>query len=312
MGSHGGVGDLLGMRQHLLAWLYKRFSFDLKGDCSVPPAQAGIKISCVINFYGRLDLLSGILHSLVQQGFARNLFEVVLVEDRNGTDDGRRLAELFSGRLQIVYLPLDDNYGKMGYSRNFGLKHSRGDIVLFLDDDTVIMQENFLETLDSIFEKSPDADAVVPHGQASFALIEGRYDFHDPYFMTSRCTAYRRRILSELCGFISDFVGQEDVEFVVRFLLAGKQNFNAPSLNYFHPPLLVPNFRKPKAVGYSFSLLKSRYSFVLWLLVIINCSRHAPLYFIPVRRFREMGRFGIGFMAGAVMALFKKEGFRYS
>jgi glycosyltransferase involved in cell wall biosynthesis len=222
------------------------------------------------------------------------------------------MAEKFSERLQIIYLPLDRSFGKMGYSRNFGLKHSRGDIVLFLDDDTVIMQESFLEILESLFEKDPDAEAVVPHGQASYALIDGRYDFHDPYFMTSRCTAYRRDVLSDLGGFISDFVGQEDVEFVIRFLLAGKRSLNAPEMGYFHPPLLVPNFRKPKAVGYSFSLLRSRYSFAMWLLVIINCSRHAPLYLLPVRRFREMGRFGIGFMAGVFASLFNKEGFRYS
>jgi glycosyltransferase involved in cell wall biosynthesis len=300
------------MRQNILRWLYKRFPFDLQGDCGVPPAEEGIRISCIINFYGRLDLLAGILQSLAQQGFARNSFEVVLVEDRNGTDAGRQMAEQFSDRLQIFYLPLDRNFGKMGYSRNFGLKHSRGDIVLFLDDDTVIMQENFLDILDSIFEKDSDVDAVVPHGQASYALIDGRYDFHDPYFMTSRCTAYRRNVLSDLGGFISDFVGQEDVEFVIRFLLAGKHSLHAPQLCYFHPPLLVPNFRKPQAVGYSFSMLRTRYSTALWLLVIINCARHAPLYLLPVRRFREMGRFGIGFIAGVISSLFKKDGFQYS
>jgi GT2 family glycosyltransferase len=143
-------------------------------------------------------------------------------------------------------------------------------------------------------------------------LIDGRYDFHAPYFMTSRCTAYSRNVLSELGGFISDFIGQEDVEFVIRFLLAGKHSVCAPQLSYFHPPLVVPNFRKPQAVGYSFYMLRSRYSKVMWLLVIINCARHAPLYLLPVRRFREMGRFGIGFIFGAVAAQFKKEGFKYS
>lgn len=300
------------MRQLALRWLYKQFPFDLNGDCVVPPPQDGIRISCIINFYGRLDLLNGILYSLSQQNITSSLFEVLLVEDRNGTDAGKQLVEQFKDCLQIVYLPLDDNFGKMGYSRNFGLKHSRGDIVLFLDDDTVIMQENFLEVLGAIFNGNLEVDAVVPHGQASFALIDGHYDFHDPYFMTSRCTAYRRNVLSDLSGFISNFVGQEDVEFVIRFLIAGKQSLNTPQLSYFHPPLLVSNFRKPKAVGYSFSKLRSRYSFVLWLLVIINCSRHAPLYLLPIRRFREMGRFGLGFMAGVIVAIFNKKGFQYS
>ncbi len=299
------------MRRTLLKWLYRLFPFDLKGDCSVPPARNGIRISCVINFYGRLDLLSGILHSLAQQHYDRESFEVVLVEDRGGTDAGRRLAELFRGPLQVVYLPLDGNFGKMGYSRNFGLSRSRGGIVLFLDDDTVITQKDFLAVLDGMFAERPVVDAVVPHGHASFSLIKGRYGFHDPYFMTSRCTAYRRDVLAELGGFVAHFVGQEDVEFVVRFLMAGKRSVNAAELNYFHPPLLVPNFRKPKAVGYSFYRLKGRYSFVVWLLAILNCARHAPLYLLPVRRLREMGRFGVGFSLGIIQTAFGIKGHSY-
>ena len=289
-----------GFRASALRALYRIFPFELSGDCPVPPSSDNIRISCVINFFGRLDLLAGILYSLAGQTMPRDLFEVIMVEDRGGTDDGRRCAEDFSSSLQIRYIPLDRNFGKMGYSRNTGLVASRGEIVLFLDDDTVILQPDFLETLYATFSSSRSIDAVVPHGTASFALIDGRYDYHDPYFMTSRCTAYRRSVLAELSGFVSDFVGQEDVEFVTRFNIAGKCAVNCSELAYFHPPMLVPNLRKPKAVGYSFYRLRSRYPFLIWLLLIINCSRHAPLSIFPVRRFREQGRFGLGFLAGVI------------
>src|SRR6185369_5917773 len=172
------------MRESVLTTLYRWFPFDLRADATVPPAADGIRISCVINFYGRLDLLAGILHSLAKQRFDRERFEVILVEDRNGTDAGRRMADEFGKCLQIVYLPLDANFGKMGYSRNYGLCHSRGDIILFLDDDTVIQQEDFLHILDDTFCQYPEADAVVPHGYASYSLLEGRYDYHDSFFMT--------------------------------------------------------------------------------------------------------------------------------
>lgn len=300
------------MRERLLRLLYKCVPFDLKGDCLLPPARNDIRISCIINFYGRLDLLSGILHSLAHQSFPKESFEIILVEDRGGTPAGRALAEAFSSSLSIVYAPLDTNFGMMGYSRNCGLSRSRGEYVLFLDDDTVILQENFLELLLDTFEKEGEADAIVPHGRASYAVVEGRYDYHDPYFMTSRCTAYRRKSVADLGGFMAHFVGQEDVEFVVRFSMAGKRVINAPQLEYYHPPLLVPNFRKPQAVGFSFARLRSRYPFLVWLLVVLNCARHAPFYLLPVRRYREMGRFGIGFLAGVLLSLFKKEGFQYS
>jgi GT2 family glycosyltransferase len=300
------------MRASILQSLYKLAPFNLKGDCKVNPASDNIAISCIINFYGRLDLLEGILFSLLQQDFDRSLFEVVLVEDRNGTPGGRALAEKFGNELQVRYHPLDKNFGMMGYSRNFGLERSRGLIVLFLDDDTVITQTDFLTRLKSSFAVNPAVDAIVPHGHASFSLAADRYDFHDPYFMTSRCMAYRQEVLLELGGFVSDFVGQEDVEFVIRFFMAGKSYLNEPGLNYFHPPLLVPNFRKPKAVGHSFYKLRSRYPLLLWILVVANCSRHSLLYLLPVRKFREMGRFGIGFMTGIFLSLFNKDGFKYT
>jgi glycosyltransferase involved in cell wall biosynthesis len=300
------------LRENILHFLYKCAPFDLKGDCIVPPAVEGIQISCLINFYGRLDLLRGILHSLAQQNYPRDAFEVILVEDRGGTESGKKLAAEFDDRLQIQYAPLDKNFGLMGYSRNYALSVSRGEYILFLDDDTTILQNDFLQVMYDAFAKNKKIDAVIPHGMASYSLIKGKYGYHDPYFMTSRCTAYRRAVLAELGGFMGHFVGQEDVEFVVRFCLAGKKVRNISALEYYHPPLLVPNFRKPKAVGFSFTGLRARYPFIVWLMVILNCARHAPLYLLPIRRYREMGRFGIGFLVGVILSLFKKEGFQYS
>ena len=115
----------------VLQKLYQRFPFDLTGDCSIPPAREGLRISCVINFYGRLDLLQGILCSLAEQHYPRDRFEVILV-------------------------------------------------------------------------------------------------------------------------------------------------------------------------GFSFYGLKERYSWPVWLLLLANCARHAPLLWLPARRFKEQGRFGVGFLAGVL------------
>ena len=104
------------------------------------------------------------------------------------------------------------------------LARSRGEYVLFLDDDTVILQEDFLSKLLDVFQSNPNIDALVPHGNASFGLVKGKYDFHDPYFMTSRCTAYRRSVLAELGGFVDDFIGQEDVEYRGPVLHGGEKS----------------------------------------------------------------------------------------
>ena len=288
------------MRKLILQSIYRLFPFNLQGDCLVPATDGRTRISCVINFYGRLDLLQGILCSLAEQQYPKDRFEVVLVEDRGGTEAGRQMASDFSSLLQVIYLPLDAQFGNMGYSRNFGLARTRGEIILFLDDDTVLLQHDFLSVLVAEFAADSFVDAVVPHGHAAWSCREDRYAFHDPYFMTSRCTAYRREVLQVLGGFMSHFVGQEDVEFVTRFTIAGKTAINCPELNYYHPPLLVPNTRKPRAVGFSFFGLKGRYSLPIWLLLLANCARHVPLILLPVRRYKEQGRFGVGFLCGVI------------
>ena len=294
------------MRDAVLRGLYRLFPFDLMGDCDVPPSRDGIKISCMVSFYGRLDLLSGVLFCLAEQDFPRELFEVILVEDRGGTDEGRAIAEKFSGRLQIVYAPLDENFGHMGYSRNYGLLKSRGQYALFLDDDTIILQNDFLKRLVESFKSNPQVDALIPYGAASYALIKGRYDYHDPYFMTNRCMAYKREVLIELGGFISDFIGQEDVEFAIRFAVAGKKAIRASRLGYMHPPLIVDSLNKAKAVGASFVKLRGRYSFSIWLIALLNGSRWAPLTLSPSLKQRMQGRFGVGFCMGIISYPFGK------
>jgi cellulose synthase/poly-beta-1,6-N-acetylglucosamine synthase-like glycosyltransferase len=304
--------EVMNFRFFMLFQLGRLYSFEPSGDLQdFSPCEEKVKISCVINFFGRLDLLAGILHSLAQQDFPVEEFEVVLVEDQGGTPEARQFCESFQGPLNIVYQPLDKNYGRMGYSRNFGLSFCRGEFVLFLDDDTVILQQDFLSALVAEFEANPDSEAIVPHGSASYALVEDRYDYHHPYFMTSRCMAYRRSVLEELGGFVSDFVGQEDVEFVVRFILAGKRSVHSTCLAYHHPPLLVPNYRKPMAVGASFFKLKKRYPLFLWLLVLLNCCRHAPLVLLPSRKMKESGRFGLGFLLGIWQGVRKNHELTY-
>lgn len=295
------------LRARLLKTIYRLFPFPLGGDIQLGPSSPDLDLSCVINFFGRINLLEGILYSLAEQDFPKERFEVVLIEDRGGTDEGRSIAQTFEKMLNIRYFPLQENFGKMGFSRNYGLLQTRGKYLLLLDDDTVILQKEFLSTLLAEFDDTR-ADGIVPFGSASYCLLKGRYSFHDPYFPTSRCMAYRREVLDELGGFVSDIVGQEDVEFVIRFVAASKRFFHSEHLAYFHPPLILDRMEKAASVGVSFAKLRRRYPFLIWLMLLLNGSRYLPLSFFPITtKWNMQSRFSRGFMLGIIYSMIGKE-----
>lgn len=295
------------LRSFVLKALYKAAPFELTGDMDFESEIIKYELSCVINFYGHTNLLRNILSSLADQDIEKDRFEVVLVEDRNGTSEGKALVESYSDKLNVSYHTLKCNFGTMGFSRNCAVSKTKGSHILLLDDDTVILQKDFISNLLDEF-KSTNADAIMPRGFASFCTIDGKFQFHDPYFPTSRCMAYTRKVLEELKGFVSNMVGQEDVEFVVRLTAGNKIIIKSRCLEYFHPPLIVDNLNKPSAVGASFFELKNRYPFVVWFLLLINGVRWMPYWLAPFNKKALMhARFSLGFLKGIVNSIMGKK-----
>lgn len=300
----------MSFRATVIHFLYRAFPFSLKGDVKLDSNKPSCKISCIINFYKRLDLLEGILFSLAEQTMDRSNFEIILVEDRGGTSEGAKLPERFGSLLRIRYFALTDHFGKMGFSRNFGLEKARGQYVLFLDDDTVILQQDFLQKLLAVFQETK-ADAVIPHGSSSYFLMQDRYGYHDPYFPTSRCMAYSRDALRELAGFVGPMTGQEDVEFIIRYIASGREYYQSSQLNYLHPPFLISK-QKAAAVGASFAVLRNRYPLLVWLMLLVNGCRFLPFLFVPLsHKHRMQGLFSLGFLSGFVSTVFRQKEIRY-
>ncbi|GIW47375.1 MAG: glycosyl transferase [Deltaproteobacteria bacterium] len=295
------------IRSKILILAYKLWPFPLKGDAHFESIVYKYDISCVINFYGRANLLANILSSLTEQDLPKDKFEVILVEDRGGTKEGREIYEKFKTLINIEYFALNENYGRMGYSRNIGLSKTKGKFILFLDDDTIITQREFLSTLISEFDSSK-ADAIVPHGNASYCMVKDKYHYHDPYFPTNRCVAYRREVLQELGGFVSEIIGQEDVELAIRFIASGKKFHNSRRIFYMHPPLVFEKLNKAAAVGMSFVKLKNRYPFFIWLILLINGLRYLPLLLFPINtKLKNQGKFSLGFLVGVLYSIIGKE-----
>lgn len=89
-------------------------------------------LSAIVATYQRAGLLRQVLESLAAQTLSRDAFEVVLVDD-GSTDATGEVARSFADRLPLVY-DHRQNAG-LAAARNRGVALSRGDVVLFLDDD---------------------------------------------------------------------------------------------------------------------------------------------------------------------------------
>ncbi|HDD44334.1 MAG TPA: glycosyltransferase family 2 protein [Candidatus Desulfofervidus auxilii] len=293
------------MREKILKFLLKN---PPKGDLWEWQIENKFNISCILVFCGRIRLIQNILTCLWEQKFNKRLFEILLIEDKGGTNEGKFLKEIFKD-LNISYFAPSTNWGKMGYMRNYGLSKAKGEIALFLDDDTIILDKYFLAKLTKLFDTDESLMAVIPKGNPSFCLTNSKYSYHDPYFFTNRCMAYRKKCLIELKGFENNFVGQEDVEFAIRFLAKGYKYIKTNIIQYYHPPFIVKDLRKSQAVGYSFARLK--YPFYLKFLLAINGTRWLYRIIYPTLKNKNMAKFAFGFMLGFLKGLYKKEEVAY-
>jgi glycosyltransferase involved in cell wall biosynthesis len=92
------------------------------------------RLSVVLCTYERHELLAKALAGLCGQTLEQSRFEVVLVDD-GSTDATASVAEQFSRRLPLRYF--FQRHAGLGSARNHGVFASRGDLLLFLDDDDV-------------------------------------------------------------------------------------------------------------------------------------------------------------------------------
>ncbi|RZF59559.1 glycosyltransferase family 2 protein [Sphingobacterium corticibacterium] len=112
-------------------------------------------VSIIIPCYNQADWLPDTLLSVYEQTFTN--WECLIVND-GSPDDTAEIGELWEQKDSRFKLIQKEN-GGLGSARNFGLDHSQGKYVLFLDSDDLISRTK-LETSIKIFNED-NADVVV-------------------------------------------------------------------------------------------------------------------------------------------------------
>ncbi len=211
-----------------------------------------IKVSVVIPNYNGIAYLKPCIDSLREQTYID--FETIIIDNASTDDTYKWIPEEYP---HILFKVLDQNYG---FSRavNEGIKRSKGEYVLLLNNDTVV-EKNFIEELvkeiekdEKIFAVSSKMIAYTDHNIMDdagdeYTVIGWGYKIGDgrnvDYYrqrakVFSACAGaalYRKKVFDEIGYFDENFFAyMEDVDISYRARIYGYYNTYCPDAKVYH------------------------------------------------------------------------------
>jgi len=234
------LGSLLGLDNKQLSW-----NHGVMNPLSKKPV-----ISIIIPIFDAEKIIGACLDALFNQTVSCELYEVIVVDD--GSEDKSGEAASRYKEVKVLH----QKHANAGSARNLGIKHARGDIILFIDADCVA-QDNWIEEMTS------------PFHDPTIAAVKGRYltrqsgliarlvqlEFEERYrkmakfeytdFVDSYSAAFRKEVLEETGGFNPALSMSEDAQLSYALSKRGyKMVFNQKAIVYHkHPDSIWKYFR---------------------------------------------------------------------
>jgi rhamnosyltransferase len=207
-----------------------------------------VKITVIIMTMNAGEYIRGLLNMLNRQTVKQ---DEILVVDSESDDDTLSIACEF-GNVKVLSVKRSDF--DHGGSRDWALKKSCGDVVLFLTQDAVIGQDDYIERLISDFA---DPDVAMVCGRQKAKLNASLYErfvreFNYPdkktirtkgdmktlgikaFYMSDACSAYRRSAYMDLGGFDHPLLTNEDMLIAAKAIMKGYKTVYEPSAWVLH------------------------------------------------------------------------------
>ena len=188
--------------------------------------------SIIVPVYNRPDQIEGLLRCLVDQTYRD--FEVIVVESGSSVCSDVVVSS-YDDKLSVKYCPTGNN--GQGFSRNFGMKHAKGDYFLILDSD-ILLDIDFIKKVDEGVKKQGlDAhggpDKLHPNSNKMQKAVDflmtsflttggtrGKTKSIGTYYPRSFNMGFSRKVYESTQGFNLPFMG-EDIELSKRIYNAG-------------------------------------------------------------------------------------------
>jgi cellulose synthase/poly-beta-1,6-N-acetylglucosamine synthase-like glycosyltransferase len=239
-------------------------------------------ISVVVACYNKRDVIGECIRAVLNQNY-RN-YELIVVDD--GSTDGsiEAIKKFNSSQMKVIQI----EHQGVSAAKNTGIKHSKGDIVLFLDGDCVLDGEGLKELSKSF--SNPKIGCVggrllAINGQSLIAktieLIQNGVERKWPFGAN---VAYRREVLEKTGGFDERMEAGEDVDLFLRAVKLGFGYVFNPKLTAktLNPSALTGFFRQRLRWGSGFVNLYEKHRDVLTFKVKRCFLLTAALIFPPL------------------------------
>ena len=170
-----------------------------------------VTISIVIPCYNRWGFLPKVIGSISSQTFEN--WEVIIVDDAS---ENTKYTPEQNGKVK--YVRLDKRQGS-GHARNIGVVQSKGEFILFVDDDT-LLSSTYLENLLQTYSKHQDAGAV--GGRLIYVHEEKYFDPNHSIQPPVKLGRYSGEVLG---GFDRKTLGTVEVPFLHVISLIKREDF---------------------------------------------------------------------------------------
>ena len=133
-------------------------------------------ITLIICTYNREKYIRPLLDSIAKNDYPNTEYEIVLV-DNNCTDNTREVCEQFvAANPEVILRFVVESEQGLSAARNKGIKESKGDIIIYVDDDALV-DSDYIRIYAEHFAANPDT-------MAAGGPIEPLYETEEPSWMS--------------------------------------------------------------------------------------------------------------------------------
>jgi len=221
-----------------------------QGDAALP------FVSVVIPVRNEEKHLGSVLDGLLTQNYPKDRYEI-LVADGDSTDGTREVAEAAARNSAVPIRWLRNARQLSSAGRNLGVRHSSGELVVFIDGHCHIPSREVLHDTVQLFSSTKAAclcrpqpliapgnstfqkvvadvrNSLIGHGLGSTIYSTSLEGFVDP---TSSGASYRREVFEQIGFYNEKLDACEDVEFNYRAFRAGLRSYISPRLTIQYQP----------------------------------------------------------------------------